>query len=181
MGMKDEFDKGAEFVLKELDFDKEPSIVSLFETNIRLLGGLLSSYALTKDVRFKEKAIDLGDRFMRNFESRVFPNNNLQLKNLPVTGHRQFQPSSLGRAYVSTSLAQVGTFSLEFGYLSHISGNPIYKQKALAIIEELETMQTKLPGLYPSHIVSGKVVQTFDSTSTFRISLLISCSVFPGW
>lgn len=164
MGMKEEFDKGAEWVFNELDFDQEPSIVSLFETNIRLLGGLLSSYALTKDDRFKAKAIDLGDRFMRNFESRVFPSNNLQLKNLPVVNkQQQYQMRYAGQHHVSASLAQIGTFSLEFGYLSHISGNSIYKEKALAIIAELEPMETKLPGLYPSHIVANKTQQNFES------------------
>lgn len=184
MGMKEEFEKGAEWVLNELDFDKEPSIVSLFETNIRLLGGLLSSYALTKDDRFKAKAIDLGDRFMRNFESRVFPSNNLQLKNLPVVNkQQQYQMRYAGSHHVSASLAQIGTFSLEFGYLSHISGNPIYKEKALAIIAELEPMETKLPGLYPSHIVANKTQQNFESTRDLSMIILIRplYSVFALW
>jgi hypothetical protein len=36
--------------------------VSIFETTIRVLGGLLSAYALTNDKQLLDKAVDLGDR-----------------------------------------------------------------------------------------------------------------------
>ena len=41
--------------------------VNLFECTIRVLGGLLSTYALTGDELFKTKAVDLGDRLMYGF------------------------------------------------------------------------------------------------------------------
>lgn len=49
-------------------------------------------------------------------------------------------------------LAQVGTFSLEFGYLSDVLNDPIYRQRAVAVIEKLSNMTTMLDGLYPASI-----------------------------
>jgi mannosyl-oligosaccharide alpha-1,2-mannosidase len=43
--------------------------VNLFETTIRVLGGLLSAYHLSADKMFLEKAKDLGDRLMGAFTS----------------------------------------------------------------------------------------------------------------
>ena len=57
------------------------------------------------------------------------------------------------------SLAQIGTFSVEFGYLSHVLKKPIFKEKAIAVINELEQMQTSIPGLYPATIQVGEKQQ----------------------
>ena len=45
--------------------------MSVFETTIRNLGGLLSAYDLSGDKVFLEKADDLGMRLRRAFESRT--------------------------------------------------------------------------------------------------------------
>lgn len=160
MGMEKEYEEGAEWVFSHLDFDKNDNVVSLFETNIRLLGGFLANHALTKDQRFLDKAKDLGDRFMKNFEGKnVFPSNRLKLNG--KTG--AYGGSLYGQSYMSVSLAQIGTFSVEFGYLSHVTGNPIYREKALAIIESLSRMNTTIPGLYPQMITAGTQDQHFES------------------
>ena len=44
------------------------SKLSLFETNIRILGGLLAAYDLSQDERLLNKARDLADRLMPNFD-----------------------------------------------------------------------------------------------------------------
>ena len=44
--------------------------VSVFETAIRVFGGLLSAYDLSKDPVFLEKATDIGDRLMRAFGTK---------------------------------------------------------------------------------------------------------------
>lgn len=41
--------------------------VSTFETSIRVLGGLLSAYAMTHDKMYVAKATDLADRLSRAF------------------------------------------------------------------------------------------------------------------
>lgn len=164
MGMKKEFEEAADWVFESLDFDKTPNLVSLFETNIRLLGGLLSAYALTRDKRFLEKATDLGDRFMRNFhDDDPYPSNNLQLKNFPeedLKGAGKWQ-KRFARIR-SVSLAQIGTFSVEFGFLSHVTGNPIYRDRAVKIVEALEQLETGIPGLFPSTITPYTMKQSFE-------------------
>lgn len=166
MGMRAEFDEAAEYVLAEVDFN-QTNVVSLFETNIRVLGGLLSAYALSKDDRFLAKAKEIGDKFMVNFsEDSVFPNNNLQLNSELEQNNKKVKYGFSGFPYSPShrtlSLAQVGTFSLEFGYLSHVTGNPVYKQKAEAIVEELSKFETTIPGLYPQNIAPSSKTQPFQ-------------------
>lgn len=47
--------------------------MSLFETNIRVLGGLLSAYALTNDKVFLDKAVDIGDRLYEGVIEKRIP------------------------------------------------------------------------------------------------------------
>lgn len=51
-----EFAEAKDWVEKELSFSKNVD-VNLFETTIRVLGGLLSTYHLTADQLFLEKAV----------------------------------------------------------------------------------------------------------------------------
>ncbi len=154
MDMKDEFERAADFIITEVDF-KQSAKVSLFETNIRVLGGLLSAYALSKDDRLLKKATEVGDLFMLAFGS-TFPPNDIILgqKVMPYSGRQ-------------VSLAQVGTFSLEFGYLSHLTGNPIYRKRAEDIIEEISKMTSNVPGLMPTHIFTTSTHQAMDSKAIF--------------
>lgn len=43
--------------------------VSVFETNIRFVGGLLSCYALTGDVMFRDKAQKIADKLLPAFQT----------------------------------------------------------------------------------------------------------------
>jgi len=43
--------------------------VSVFETNIRFVGGLLSMYALTGDTMYKDKAYNLGKKLLPAFDT----------------------------------------------------------------------------------------------------------------
>ncbi|CAN0435360.1 unnamed protein product, partial [Ectocarpus sp. 13 AM-2016] len=54
MGMKDEFYRARDWVKNKLTFS-HASEVSVFETTIRELGGLLSAFDLSKDEIFKTK------------------------------------------------------------------------------------------------------------------------------
>ena len=56
MNMKEEYQKAREWVANELSFGK-PTSVNLFETTIRVLGGLLSIYHLTRDHMYLQKAV----------------------------------------------------------------------------------------------------------------------------
>ena len=55
MGMKDEFYEARAWVAQHLHFDRASGI-SMFETVIRILGGLLSAFELSKEKVFLSKA-----------------------------------------------------------------------------------------------------------------------------
>lgn len=60
------------------------------------------------------------------------------------------------------SLAQIGTFSLEFGYLSDLLNDETYRKRALDIIEKMSKMTTLFPGLYPNTIFPNVEKQQDD-------------------
>ena len=68
MNLKTEFKEARDWVDNSLDFSIDKD-VNLFETTIRVLGGLLSAYHLSKDNVFLEKATDVGTRLMGSFTS----------------------------------------------------------------------------------------------------------------
>jgi len=72
MGDHDEFMRATRFVGKKLQLDKD-QIVSVFETNIRVLGGLLSAHLLANysdyDGSLLRLARDLGDRLLPAFDT----------------------------------------------------------------------------------------------------------------
>ena len=77
MGLKGEFDQAAEWIHTHLTFDLD-HYTSVFETIIRMLGGLLSGYALSGDRVFLEKAEDLADRLLKSYDGVLnHPNVNL--------------------------------------------------------------------------------------------------------
>ena len=57
MGLTEEFQKARDWVAQSLDIAGNHREVSLFETNIRVLGGLLAAYHLSNDGIFLEKAV----------------------------------------------------------------------------------------------------------------------------
>ena len=69
MGMKDEFTHAKEWVEKSLTFNRAGT-VSVFETTIRELGGLLAAYDINKDIIFLEKAKELADRLLPAFDTQ---------------------------------------------------------------------------------------------------------------
>ena len=59
-----------EWVARSLDFSDKNKDVNLFETTIRVLGGLLSAYHLSGgDKVFLDRSKDLGDRLLGAFKS----------------------------------------------------------------------------------------------------------------
>jgi mannosyl-oligosaccharide alpha-1,2-mannosidase len=49
MGLQDDFAKAKEWIENKFDLRESGVDLSVFETNIRFVGGLLSAYALSKD------------------------------------------------------------------------------------------------------------------------------------
>src|SRR5689334_4820720 len=87
MGFDDEAKTTREYIATHLSFDKD-TYVQNFEITIRLLGGLLSSYEMTRDKRLLQLAEDLGNRLLPVFESPTgLPYRYVNLKTGKVRGN----------------------------------------------------------------------------------------------
>ena len=69
MGFDKEFEKAKAWVGEHLDLGQMTGDVSVFETNIRYLGGLLSIYSLTGEEMFKSKAVHIADKLLPAFNT----------------------------------------------------------------------------------------------------------------
>ena len=121
----------------------------MFEANIRLVGGLLSSYALTGDPIFKEKAKHVADILMPAFKTNFgIPTSLINFSN----GHRNTHHWTK-----NSILSEYGTMHLEFSYLSDITGDPDYRDRVEKVRSVLKNT-TKPDGLYPNffNISSGQ-------------------------
>lgn len=119
MGLKTEYEDAKAWIKSDLVFTHDRD-VNLFETTIRILGGLLSAYHLTGDNIFKEKATDLGNRMLPCFNSpSKVPYSDINL----LTG-RAHAP----RWGPDSSTSEVTTIQLEFRDLSRVTGDKKYEK-----------------------------------------------------
>uniref|UniRef100_A0A8D3EBM1 alpha-1,2-Mannosidase n=1 Tax=Scophthalmus maximus TaxID=52904 RepID=A0A8D3EBM1_SCOMX len=133
---------------------KENGEASLFEVNIRYVGGLLSAYYLTGEELFKNKALELGEKLLPAFNTPTgIPRGVI---NLGSGTSWSWGWASAG----SSILAEFGTLHLEFIHLTELSSNPIYTEKVMNIRKVLNKIE-KPHGLYPNFLspVSGNWVQ----------------------
>jgi endoplasmic reticulum Man9GlcNAc2 1,2-alpha-mannosidase len=140
----------------------EKGQVNLFETTIRVLGGLLSAYHLSggdhagadhsgipitykraNPERLLEVSKDLADRLLLAFTSSptAVPLSDVVLRDR--TAHAA--PDGL------SSTSEASTLQLEFSYLSRISGDPKYDTEAMKVLEHMRTLPT-VEGLVPIYI-----------------------------
>lgn len=134
MGMKDEFYDARDWVRDNLKHSP-PGDVSVFETTIRSLGGLLSAYDLSGDKVFLEKAEDLGKKLQKAYNTKSgLPHGSVNLQS--GSSH------NFGWYGGNFILAEIGTQQIEYRYLSHATGNPEYAKKSDRVFEVLEE---KLP------------------------------------
>ncbi|KAG2615752.1 mannosyl-oligosaccharide 1,2-alpha-mannosidase MNS3-like [Panicum virgatum] len=140
----------------------EKGQVNLFETTIRVLGGLLSayhlsggdhagsvdsgipaSYKMANPERLLEVSKDLADRLLLAFTSSptAIPLSDVILRDR--TAHAA--PDGL------SSTSEASTLQLEFSYLSRVSGDPKYDREAMKVLEHMRTLP-KVEGLVPIYI-----------------------------
>ncbi|XP_064112684.1 endoplasmic reticulum mannosyl-oligosaccharide 1,2-alpha-mannosidase-like isoform X2 [Macrobrachium nipponense] len=142
MDLKEEFAEAQEWVATQLNFNINQD-VNLFETTIRVLGGLLSSYHLTKEQVFLDKAIDLADRLIAAFNS----GSGVPFADVNLYSRRASKP----KWGPDSSTSEVTTIQLEFRDLSRITGNPIYENKAGFVTDHIHKLP-KTDGLVPIFI-----------------------------
>ncbi|KAG0202611.1 mannosyl-oligosaccharide alpha-1,2-mannosidase [Mortierella sp. NVP41] len=143
MGLKEEFEEAKAWVRDELTFDQEGE-VNLFETTIRVLGGLLSAYDQSgQDQVFLTKAVDLADRLMGAFKTMSgIPYASVHLKEgRGVPGHEGG----------ISSTSEVSTVQMEFKYLSYITGDDKYWRAAEDVILQMKELES-VDGLVPIYI-----------------------------
>ncbi|KXN85750.1 Mannosyl-oligosaccharide 1,2-alpha-mannosidase MNS3, partial [Leucoagaricus sp. SymC.cos] len=136
MGLNEEYQRAKRWVEDKLSFDKDGAF-STFETTIRILGGLLSAFHLTNyDPMLLQKAVDLADRILPVFDTPV----GLPLPVVNLAEKKGYQASDFPGL---VSIAEIGTLQLEFRYLSEVTGNPIYWEKAEKVLEVIH--KARLP------------------------------------
>ncbi|XP_038657937.1 mannosyl-oligosaccharide 1,2-alpha-mannosidase IB isoform X2 [Scyliorhinus canicula] len=144
MGLFDEFRDGKEWIEKNLDFSVNAE-VSVFEVNIRFIGGLLAAYYLSGEEVFKQKAAQLAEKLLPSFNTPTgIP---WAMVNLKSGVGRNWGWASAG----SSILSEFGTLHLEFVHLSYLTGDPIYYKKVLHIRQLLQKMD-RPNGLYPNYL-----------------------------
>jgi mannosyl-oligosaccharide alpha-1,2-mannosidase len=113
MGLDDRFADGIGWVREHADFDVDGE-VSVFETSIRLVGGLLSAHLASGDKAVLAKARDLADRLVPAFATPTgFPYRYINLRTGAVRDP-------------ATNPAEIGTYLPEWGTLSRLTGDPKY-------------------------------------------------------
>nr|XP_005986831.1 PREDICTED: endoplasmic reticulum mannosyl-oligosaccharide 1,2-alpha-mannosidase [Latimeria chalumnae] len=143
LGLTEEFEEAKKWVVNELSFDKNVD-VNLFESTIRIVGGLLSTYHLTGDSIFLEKAKDLGNRLMPAFStpSRV-PYSDVNI------GRGIAHPP---RWTSDSTVAEVTSIQLEFRELTRLTGNEKFQKVVDEVTKHVHTLQGKHEGLVPMFI-----------------------------
>jgi mannosidase alpha-like ER degradation enhancer 2 len=166
MGMQDDFEKGVRYVLEELSFDQNSTRVnaaapvSVFETNIRMVGGMLSAHFLALDGPTKidwyvssylnssspvclllKNAYDLAKRLLPAFDTPT---------GIPLGMVNLVHGVMPGESRV-TSTAGAGTFLVEFTVLSRLTGDDSLQKAARKASKALFDARSRL-SLVGNHI-----------------------------
>ncbi|KAK7590126.1 hypothetical protein V9T40_001739 [Parthenolecanium corni] len=152
MGNYTEFERVVDIITNSINFDINMN-VSVFETNIRVIGGLLSAHILSHKAGIALEsdwpcngpllrlAEDVANRLLPAFDTPTgMPYGTVNLKRGVPPGETTI-----------TCTAGIGTFILEFGTLSRLTGDPIYEEIAMNALRSLFQYQSKI-GLVGNHI-----------------------------
>lgn len=126
MGLDEEAAEIQRYVVDSLSWDKDID-AKVFEVDIRILGGLLSMYALSGDPKVLDKTVEFADRLLPAFHTATgIPTYHVNLR----TGRQSGD---------TVNVAEAGTNILELGILSYYTGDPKYyaagKRATLAVHE----------------------------------------------
>ncbi|CAM4542726.1 hypothetical protein PO909_026100 [Leuciscus waleckii] len=157
LGLKEEFAEAREWVAKELSFDKNVD-VNLFESTIRILGGLLSTYHLTGDLMFLDKAKDIGSRLMPAFNTA---------SKIPYSDVNIGKGTAHPPRWTSDStVAEVTSIQLEFRELSRLTGDTKYKLAVMEVMQQVHKLDGKKDGLVPMFINTNNGLFTHQGIYT---------------
>jgi mannosyl-oligosaccharide alpha-1,2-mannosidase len=151
--LEKELQQGLDWVRANLAFDIDAPF-QVFETNIRMLGGLLSAYHCTGDARMLELAEDLGGRLLPAFT-----------KSPTGIPYRFVNLATGAVSEPETNLAETGTYITEFGSLSKWTGDQRYYDAAKKAFEVTVAKRSPLDLLpYAVHAETGEWLNTTATT-----------------
>ncbi|XP_059479799.1 ER degradation-enhancing alpha-mannosidase-like protein 2 [Neocloeon triangulifer] len=152
VGNYTEFRRVAELLASTANFDGNIN-VSVFETNIRIVGGLLSAHLMSHRAGVDLEpgwpcngpllrlAEDVAKRLIAAFDTPTgMPYGTVNLRHGVPEGETPI-----------TCTAGVGTFIVEFGALSRLTGDPLYEEVAMKAINALYHHRSNI-GLMGNHI-----------------------------
>ncbi|XP_050039833.1 uncharacterized protein [Dermacentor andersoni] len=152
MGNYTEFRKVATMIAENINFNININ-VSVFETNIRVVGGLLSAHLLSRKAQMPlEPGWPCSGPLLRLAEdvaTRLLPAFNTKT-GMPYGTVNLINGVPLGETSI-TCTAGVGTFLVEFATLSRLTGNPVFEEVALRALKALWRSRTSI-GLVGNHI-----------------------------
>eukprot|EP00750_Incisomonas_marina_P018678 INCI3118.2.p1 GENE.INCI3118.2~~INCI3118.2.p1 ORF type:complete len:786 (+),score=106.15 INCI3118.2:257-2614(+) len=143
MGDREGFQQALNLIRHNVTFNNS-IVVSVFETTIRVLGGLLSSHQLASDPELNlvpgydgwllERAAEVGERLLPAFETKTgIPYHRVHLLEGVPKGETE-----------QTCLAAAGTLLLEFGALSRLTGDHRFEAVAARAVDELWSRRSQL-------------------------------------
>lgn len=143
MGFKADFYAARDWIGTHLRFDHAGG-VSVFETIIRSLGGLLAAYELSSDQLFLDKARELADVLLKAFATPTgLPCTTLNMR----TGACTFA-SWTGQSAI---LSEYGTVQLELKALSQHTGDPKYAAAAMRVMKLVASLEG-IHGMAPTYL-----------------------------
>lgn len=118
MGLDDELKEGITFVTEKVNLKQSyRDVIPLFENTIRILGGLLAAYDITSDKSLLTSAKEVGELLMEAFDT---PNR------MPILFYDWMSEAQNRLPGKMSSLAEIGTLSLEFSRLTQLTGDNKY-------------------------------------------------------
>lgn len=147
MGLEDDFEQAVKALNESVDFTRsDNSPISVFETTIRHLGGLLGAYDVS-DHRYPallNMATQLGEMLYHSFDTH----NHMPATSFNWGAKLDGRYQHAGR---STCLAEMASLTLEFTRLAQLTGDSKYFDVVQRVTNELMSAQdnTRLPGMWP--------------------------------
>ncbi|KAK6456147.1 mannosyl oligosaccharide 1,2-alpha-mannosidase [Scheffersomyces xylosifermentans] len=143
MDAKEEVARARKWIKEVLDYRFDYN-VNVFETTIRMMGGLLSAFHFTEDDAYLDKAVDLANALDGSFNSKTgIPYSSVNLESGEGIKNHADQGAS--------STAEVATLQLEFKYLASLTGEVLYWQRVEKVMQALEGNKPE-QGLVPIYV-----------------------------
>jgi hypothetical protein len=155
------------YVADSISFDKN-IFVKTFEVNIRILGGLLSMYELSKNQKILVKAEEFANRILPAFNSPSgLPYYFVNLKTGTTRGD-------------TICAAEAGSYLLEMGILSYYTNNPKYYQIAKKSSRTIYENRTNIGLIGQNYnVLSGRSIDSISQVGCYVDSYYEY--LYKGW